>query len=229
MKIAISTGNYDIVNSIVRIAKNVNIEISISRLKEHIFTDIGSLDMDGYILSSDTPYTQEAVDTIKENTPHIPIVILGMGKVSSIKGADFFMPWHRDFDLNDFTSSLISNICIFNEKFEKLQKLTAKVFTKVSFKGYDIDPMVRTLSYNGEKLQKLAPKQCKLLEMLGDNFGHVITKDVILETIWKEDNYFVNRSLDVHVTHIRNILKKYNMPMELVNINRLGLMLSAKL
>ena len=225
MRIAINIGNYDIMNSLVHKAKEQKHDIKISRQKSQIFEDIGSLDSDAYILSSSTDYTQSAVNQIKTNNPYIPVVITGEVEVTKITGADIYIPYHKEFDMDKFAETLLANVLVYNERFDKLQRLTTKIFKNVEFQGLVFNPIKRTLSRDENVLFKLSGKQSKVLEILGTYFGKVVRREVILESIWQENNYFVSRSLDTYCSHLRTYFRANDLDLELTNVPRLGLIL----
>ena len=86
-------------------------------------------------------------------------------------------------------------------------------------------PTKRLLFCDGKKIQKLSPKQAGIFELLSANFGQVVKKDIILEKVWHQSNYFVGRSLDVFVTHLRKILEIGGIKMSITNVSNIGLML----
>lgn len=71
---------------------------------------------------------------------------------------------------------------------------------------YTMNPATRELTI-GDYTVKVPPKEALLLAMLCDHEDQLLTKDVILRTIWVEDNYFNGRCMDVSITHLRNYLK----------------------
>ena len=54
---------------------------------------------------------------------------------------------------------------------------------------------------------KLAIKESKTLALLCAYKNELLPKDTLLHGIWKDDNYFNKRSLDVHMCHLRSYLK----------------------
>ena len=59
----------------------------------------------------------------------------------------------------------------------------------------------------GDLKVKLPTKDAALLKLLCEYEGQLLPKSLILRTIWVEDNLFNARSMDVHITHLRNYLK----------------------
>ncbi|UKN03318.1 response regulator transcription factor [Paracrocinitomix mangrovi] len=59
---------------------------------------------------------------------------------------------------------------------------------------------------NGEE-KKLTKKEAKILLLLVQNIDKVLPRDVVLNAVWGQDDYFVGRSLDVFITKLRKYLK----------------------
>lgn len=64
---------------------------------------------------------------------------------------------------------------------------------------------------------KLSPKECSLLELLVEDINQITPRSKALKQIWKEDNYFTARSMDVYITKLR----KYLAPDSSIEINKL--------
>lgn len=59
---------------------------------------------------------------------------------------------------------------------------------------------------NGEK-QNLTKKEAKILQLLVQHTNKVLPRDIVLNSVWGQDDYFVGRSLDVFITKLRKYLK----------------------
>jgi DNA-binding response OmpR family regulator len=55
---------------------------------------------------------------------------------------------------------------------------------------------------------RLSPRESELLNMLLQHKGQLIGRSTILNSIWGDDSYFNNRSLDVYVTKLRKRLSE---------------------
>lgn len=80
---------------------------------------------------------------------------------------------------------------------EKLFNLGNLVFDSENYKITSVD---------GEE-QKLTKKESKILLLLVQNKNKVLTRDIVLNAVWGQDDYFVGRSLDVFITKLRKYLK----------------------
>lgn len=72
---------------------------------------------------------------------------------------------------------------------------------------YVFDSEMRTLTRDGKKT-KLSPKEGALLKMLAVNKNQLVNRSEALKRIWKDDNYFTGRSMDVYVAKLRKYLKE---------------------
>lgn len=70
---------------------------------------------------------------------------------------------------------------------------------------FHFDVSLRELSIDGET-HRLSPKEAELLQLLAANVNKVVSRSEALQRIWKDDNYFTGRSMDVYVTKLRKYL-----------------------
>ena len=68
--------------------------------------------------------------------------------------------------------------------------------------AYTFVPKERLLIL-GDFEQRLPNKEAEVLKMLCDYKGLLLPKDLLLRTIWHENNYFNSRALDTHMTGLR--------------------------
>lgn len=77
---------------------------------------------------------------------------------------------------------------------------------------------------NGDKKDKLSPKEAQLLKMFCMYMNDILPRSEALKKIWGEDNYFTARSMDVFVTKLRRYLKG-DENIKIVNIHGNGFQL----
>jgi two-component system alkaline phosphatase synthesis response regulator PhoP len=65
-----------------------------------------------------------------------------------------------------------------------------------------IDTVKHEVRYEGKEVE-LTPKEFELLVYLIENKGRVVTRDMILNHIWGYDYFGTTRTVDVHITHLR--------------------------
>ncbi|MDC0177272.1 response regulator transcription factor [Polaribacter sp.] len=73
---------------------------------------------------------------------------------------------------------------------------------------------------NGEPI-KLSPKESKLLRMLAIHKNDLMPRELALTKIWRDDNYFTSRSMDVYIAKLRKYLKPDEF-VEILNIHGEG-------
>jgi two-component system OmpR family response regulator len=86
--------------------------------------------------------------------------------------------------------------------------------------SYNFHAKFRTLERAGEK-RMLSPKEASLLHLLALYKNDLMPRSVALQKIWKDDNYFTGRSMDVYVAKLRKYLKD-DPEIEIVNIHGEG-------
>lgn len=67
-------------------------------------------------------------------------------------------------------------------------------------------PKIRQLILN-EEVVRLSPKESDLLKMMITHRNQLLPRSKALLKIWKEDNYFTGRSMDVYVAKLRKYLR----------------------
>ncbi len=82
------------------------------------------------------------------------------------------------------------------------------------------DPNKQQLFANSKEI-KLTTKESELLKMLCDNINGVLERNYALKAIWKDDNYFNARSMDVYITKLRKILKAEER-LQIINVHGKG-------
>ncbi len=91
---------------------------------------------------------------------------------------------------------------------------------KFSIGKFTFDYPNYLLSAPGEE-QKLTKKEAEILKLLCAQMGDVIPRELVLNMIWGDDNYFNGRSLDVFLTKIRKYLKS-DARVSIVNVHGVG-------
>jgi two-component system, OmpR family, response regulator len=79
---------------------------------------------------------------------------------------------------------------------------------------------LQQLEING-KQQKLTTKESELLKLLCLHSNDVLDRNFALNAIWKDDNYFNSRSMDVYIAKLRKYLKD-DPKVEILNIHGKG-------
>ncbi len=74
---------------------------------------------------------------------------------------------------------------------------------------------------NAGKEQKLTSKEAELLKLLCENENILLERSAALSKIWKDDNYFTSRSMDVYITKLRGYLKN-DPQIQIINVHGSG-------
>jgi len=98
------------------------------------------------------------------------------------------------------------------------------IFTVGSFQ---LNSKLRQLTYKNEAPQKLSPKENKLIKMLMQHKNDLMPREMALTKIWRDDNYFTSRSMDVYIAKLRKYLSLDD-KVEIINIHGDGFRLVEK-
>ena len=93
--------------------------------------------------------------------------------------------------------------------------------------GFFFNSKLRHLSVGEDEPQKLSPKESKLLRMLALHKNDLMPRELALTKIWRDDNYFTSRSMDVYIAKLRKYLKNDD-TVEILNIHGEGFRLVDK-
>lgn len=166
-----------------------------------------------------------AKDIRKQNT-QIPIIFLTAKtmKEDVLKG---YQAGADDYLTKPFDSEvLLYKIkAIFQRKENEVGK-TEEVF-EFEIADFYLNSKLRQLIYKGGEPQKLSPKENKLLKMLAQHKNDLMPRELALTKIWRDDNYFTSRSMDVYIAKLRKYLS-VDENVEIVNIHGEGFRLVVK-
>jgi DNA-binding response OmpR family regulator len=71
---------------------------------------------------------------------------------------------------------------------------------------YRIEPAARSISLNGAAIA-LAPKEFDLALLFFRNIGRLMSRDVLAECVWNREIPATSRTLDTHLSNIRQKLQ----------------------
>tara|TARA_B100001057_G_scaffold32243_1_gene29276 strand:- start:306 stop:1013 length:708 start_codon:yes stop_codon:yes gene_type:complete len=113
--------------------------------------------------------------------------------------------------------------------FGRRTSIEIPVSTNIHFKigEFDFNSKLRLLSKGKENPLKLSPKESALLRLLIINVNDLLSREVALNKIWRDENYFTSRSMDVYIAKLRKYLRK-DKNIEIVNIHGEGFRLVIK-
>lgn len=165
---------------------------------------------DGYTLARE----------IREKNQEVPIIFLTAKtlKEDVLKGykvgADDYL--NKPFD----SEVLLMKIKAIVQRKTSDSKPDATVF-EFQIGKFHLNSKLRFLTFENEPPIKLSPKESELLKMLALHVNDLMPRELALTKIWRDDNYFTSRSMDVYIAKLRKYLKK-DERVEILNIHGEG-------
>ena len=92
---------------------------------------------------------------------------------------------------------------------------------------YTFDTENYTLECNTEFQKTLTKKEANILKILVKFMNQVVNRDVVLNAVWGQDDYFVGRSLDVFITKLRKYFSA-DPKVQIQNIHGIGFKLEVQ-
>jgi two-component system, OmpR family, response regulator len=74
--------------------------------------------------------------------------------------------------------------------------------------SFSFNSKLRTLKNRKGVETRLSPKEAALLNLLCQHRNDVLPREKALKMIWKDDNYFTARSMDVYIVKLRKYLQE---------------------
>jgi len=143
---------------------------------------------------------------IREKDEHIPIVFLTAKtmKEDVLKGykagADDYL--NKPFD---------SEVLLMKLKAILQRKSSAVTTDSNQFEfvigEFHLNSKLRFLTFQDQEPIKLSPKENELLRLLAIYENDLMPRELALTKIWRDDNYFTSRSMDVYIAKLRKYLK----------------------
>ena len=93
--------------------------------------------------------------------------------------------------------------------------------------NFFLNSKLRFLSYKEGTPSKLSPKENELLRLLALHKNDLMPRELALTKIWRDDNYFTSRSMDVYIAKLRKYLSQDD-GVEILNIHGEGFRLLIK-
>ncbi|GEQ86645.1 transcriptional regulator [Patiriisocius marinistellae] len=163
---------------------------------------------------------------IREKNEEVPIIFLTAKamKEDVLKGykvgADDYL--NKPFD---------SEVLLMKIKAIIQRKATDSIADSKQFEfevgNFFLNSKLRFLSYKKEDPVKLSPKENELLRLLALHKNDLMPRELALTKIWRDDNYFTSRSMDVYIAKLRKYLSLDD-DVEIINIHGEGFRLVVK-
>lgn len=87
--------------------------------------------------------------------------------------------------------------------------------------NFNLNAKLRLLTFQNDEPVKLSPKENQLLRLLALHINDLLPREKALNKIWRDDNYFTSRSMDVYIAKLRKYLKQ-DEKVEILNIHGEG-------
>lgn len=87
--------------------------------------------------------------------------------------------------------------------------------------NFHLNSKLRFLKIDDREPIKLSPKENDLLRLLALHENDLMPRELALTKIWRDDNYFTSRSMDVYIAKLRKYLK-LDENVEILNIHGEG-------
>ncbi len=196
-------------------------DVTLSRDGIHGLNDFKSKDYNICILDVMMPRKDgiSLAKQIKKINPNMPIIFLTAKslKEDMIKG---YEAGADDYIIKPFDSEVLELKiqAIINR--QKIDGTKEDIPEELEIGKFKLNTQLRIMEKDGEE-RKLSPKENALLVMLAMNMNRLVTRKDALLKIWKEDNYFTARSMDVYLAKLRKYIA-LDPNLEIVNIHGEG-------
>lgn len=116
---------------------------------------------------------------------------------------------------------LQAQIKAIQNRYRPQNKKEVKIYLFGKFK-FDLSKQLLSIE---DKTTKLTTKEADLLTLLCQHANNMIERMYALQVIWKSDNYFSARSMDVYITKLRKLLQD-DPTIKIINVHGRGYKLS---
>jgi DNA-binding response OmpR family regulator len=140
------------------------------------------------------------IRTVNATVPIIFLTARGMHE-DKVKGFEFGCDDYVTKPFN--TQELCLRINAVLKRLRNADALQQKIF---QFGKFEFDHTKMILYIDGET-RKLSSKESDLLYILVANQNEFVPRNIILEKIWGNDDYFSAKSMDVYISKIRKLIK----------------------
>lgn len=165
---------------------------------------------DGFTLAKEIREINDLVPIFFLSAKHLKEDVLKGFKV----GADDYLTKPFDSDV------LLAKIKAILNRNTTPASLPEDVF-EFQFCDFSFNSKLRFLTYKEEKPIKLSPKESQLLKLLVLHINDLLPREVALNKIWRDDNYFTSRSMDVYIAKLRKYLSA-DKKVQILNIHGEG-------
>ena len=165
---------------------------------------------DGFTLAKEIREKNDEVPIFFLTAKHLKEDVLKGFKI----GADDYMT--KPFD----SEVLLAKIKATLNRKKKILVPDNHIF-EFTFSNFKLNSKLRILTYRNGSEIKLSPKENQLLRLLVIHKNDLLPRQTALNIIWRDDNYFTSRSMDVYIAKLRKYLVK-DKRVQILNIHGEG-------
>ncbi len=157
-------------------------------------------------------------EAIRKENEDIPILFLSAktlkeDRIKGLKlGADDYIT--KPFSIEE----LVLKIEVFLKRSKVSKTVEKQNIAELGKLFFDFENLELS---DSDTATRLTLREAELLQLFCQNKNKLLKKEEILNTLWKDDSYFLSRSLDVFVSRLRKILKK-DPRLKIENIHGVG-------
>lgn len=149
---------------------------------------------------------------LKQNpeTSSIPIIFTTAKDTENDKitgltiGADDYIS--KPFSLREVC--LRVNAVVRRSSSPKQESKSAITKNLITYKTLTLDKVQKSITIESEQID-LTKKEFEILELLLTNIGRLLSREEILDRVWKNEAIVTTRTVDVNITRLRKKLKEY--------------------
>ncbi|MDQ0274009.1 DNA-binding response OmpR family regulator [Peptoniphilus koenoeneniae] len=207
MKILIIEDNIDINNLLrdILIKENYEVRQCFTAMEALLQKDLEEFDLMILDLMMPVKSGEEFIKEIRDKSISIPIIVISAkidvdSRVNVLNiGADDFIK--KPFEKEDVLARIQANIRRYRE--------FSKINSSLNYKNLKYNKQMENFTINGNELQ-LTKTELNILKLFIKNQNRIFTKKNLYEAVW-QDNFAADEdTINVHISNIRNKIKKFD-------------------
>ena len=207
MKILIIEDNIDINNLLrdILIKENYEVRQCFTAMEALLQKDLEEFDLMILDLMMPVKSGEEFIKEIRDKSISIPIIVISAkidvdSRVNVLNiGADDFIK--KPFEKEDVLARIQANIRRYRE--------FSKINSSLNYKNLKYNKQMENFTINGNELQ-LTKTELNILKLFIEKQNRIFTKKNLYEAVW-QDNFAADEdTINVHISNIRNKIKKFD-------------------